>query len=67
MNKPLRILCVLLPMLAVIGVAGFIACGGESSEKDPSTAATTPESSKSETITTRTNPNDDGFGSEIGM
>lgn len=71
MNKPLRIICVLLVMVAVITVAGFSACDSDSSPTDttadPNSITETDENAFGSESTTNTNPNDDGFGTEVEM
>jgi len=67
MKKTVRVLAALLLMLAVIAAAGFLACGSKEIPEVPSIESEQHENSENDTITTKTNPNDDGFGSEVGM
>ncbi len=64
MNKPLRIVCVLLLLVVMFAVAGISACKCGNSTGSTGNRQL---SSENENTTTKTNPNDDGFGTEVGM
>ena len=69
MNKPLRIVCVLLLLVVMFAVAGVSACscGNSTDFKKHSITGEQQPSSENGNATTKTNPNDDGFGTEVGM